>query len=82
MLNDQGKLGLKGVNENNQVYFISVNLLKADDKGIWVYGPETGTAIITVGQGFVEYGQTVKPIFTNQQAPSENTFKNNSLTAE
>lgn len=82
VLNDQGSLGLKGVNEDNQVYFIPVELLKADDKGIWIYGPEPETAIITVGQGFVEYGDTVKPTFTHQQMPAENTSKNISLTAE
>lgn len=82
VLNDQGKLGLKGVNADNQVYFVPVELLKADDKGIWVYGPKAGTAIITVGQGFVEYGDTVKPVFAQEQAPSEKNLNNNSLTAE
>lgn len=82
VLDDNGKLGLKGLNADNQVYFIPVDLLKADDKGVWVYGPETGTSIIVVGQGFVDFGQTVEPVYKNQQDSSENKFKNNTLTAE
>lgn len=82
VLDDQGKLGLKGIDKDNKVYFVPVNLLKADDKGIWVYGPEIGTSIITVGQGFVEIGQKVAPVYTSLEEPSENQFKNNTLTAE
>lgn len=82
VLDDNGKLGLKGIDKDNKVYFIPVDLLKADDKGIWVYGPESGTSIITVGQGFVELGQTVDPVYSNLDEPSENHLKNNTLTAE
>lgn len=81
VMDDTGKLGLKGINDNNQVYFIPVNLLKADDTGIWIYGPADGTSVITVGQGFVEFGQTVKPVYTSQHEPSS-PLENNSLTAE
>lgn len=63
VLSDDGRLGLKGLNSKNQVIFLPIELLKADDKGMWVYGPESGSVIITVGQGFVEYGQTVEPVF-------------------
>src|SRR5690554_7689684 len=34
VMSDVGKLGLKGIDEDNKVYFIPVNLLKADDTGI------------------------------------------------
>lgn len=62
VLSDDGRLGLKGIDANNQVIFLPIDLLKADDKGMWIYGPESGSTIITVGQGFVEYGQTVEPV--------------------
>src|SRR5690554_1734134 len=82
VMSDDGKLELKNIDEDNKVYFIPVNLLKADDTGIWLYGPEDGTSIIVTGQGFVEFGQKVEPVYTNKQEPSENQLKNNSLTAE
>jgi len=82
VMSDDGKLGLKCIDEDNKVYFIPVNLVKADDTGIWLYGPEDGTSIIVTGQGFVEFGQKVEPVYTNKQEPSENQLKNNSLTAE
>lgn len=62
VLSDDGRLGLKGVDSENRVIFLPIEILKADDKGIWVYGPEAGTTVITVGQGFVEYGQQVEPV--------------------
>lgn len=66
VLNDQGKLGLKGIDEKNTVIFIPVDILKADNKGIWVYGNSTNARIITTGQGFVDYGQKVEPVYTAQ----------------
>ncbi|MBU2039410.1 MULTISPECIES: efflux RND transporter periplasmic adaptor subunit [Thalassolituus] len=63
ILDDEGQLGLKGIDEQNRVVFRGVNLLKADNKGIWVYGLGSEANIITVGQGFVEYGQQVEPVY-------------------
>lgn len=62
VLNDQGELGLKGVDAENKVIFLPVQLLGADDKGVWVSGPSADARIITIGQGFVDYGQAVRPI--------------------
>ena len=79
MLSDDGQLGLKGIDERNRVVFRPVNLLKADNRGIWVHGLGAEANIITVGQGFVEYGQEVEPVFrtdserTANQAPDTNT---------
>ncbi|MDK2779378.1 MAG: efflux RND transporter periplasmic adaptor subunit [Pseudomonadota bacterium] len=63
ILNDEGHLGLKGIDADNRVIFHSVRLLSADDKGIWVYGPGDEADIITIGGGFVEYGQQVQPVY-------------------
>lgn len=68
VLSDDGRLGLKGLDSDNQVIFLPIELLKADDKGMWVYGPKDGSVIITVGQGFVEYGQKVEPVFKEASA--------------
>ncbi len=63
ILDDEGQLGLKGIDKQNRVVFRGINLLKADNKGIWVYGLGSEANIITVGQGFVEYGQQVEPVY-------------------
>lgn len=79
MLSDNGQLGLKGIDERNQVVFRPVDLLKADNRGIWVHGLGAEANIITVGQGFVEYGQKVEPVYktdgeqTTGKAPETNT---------
>lgn len=62
VLNSQGQLGLKGIDDNNKVIFLPANLLKADDKGVWLYGLGESATVITAGQGFVEYGQKVQPV--------------------
>jgi multidrug efflux system membrane fusion protein len=73
VLNGQGQLGLKGLDENNQVIFLPANLLKADDKGVWLYGLGQEANIITAGQGFVDYGQKVQPVFDeHNDAPKNN----------
>lgn len=63
ILSPDGRLGLKGLDQDNKVIFLPIELLKADDKGMWVYGPTTGSLVITVGQGFVDYQQQVEPVF-------------------
>lgn len=79
MLNDNGQLGLKGIDEQNRVIFRPVDLLKADNRGIWVHGLGAEAQIITVGQGYVDYGQAVMPVYktadpqTATDAASANT---------
>ena len=67
ILNDEGKLGLKGIDEEHRVTFLPISLLKADKAGIWVYGLGEKADIITIGQGFVEYGELVEPVFVTEQ---------------
>ena len=86
ILNDEGKLGLKGIDQQHKVVFRPINLLKADNKGIWVYGLGESADIITVGQGFVEYGEQVEPVFVSDDSQqtaepaSENNSQSNDLT--
>lgn len=61
-LADDGTVGVKIVNENSQVEFKPIKLLKDTPEYLWVGGlPET-VRIITVGQEFVIPGQTVKAV--------------------
>lgn len=59
IIDPQGVLGLKAVDENNTVIFLAVDILEAEQDGIWVYGPKSDAKIITVGQGFVDIGDKV-----------------------
>lgn len=60
-LDIEGSLGVKTVNADDVVVFFPIRVVKAQIDGIWVTGlPETAD-VITVGQGFVNEGETVLP---------------------
>lgn len=59
VLDASGQTGVKILDEHNKVDFSAVELLEADDQGVWITGPAPGSLLITRGAGFVEYGQTV-----------------------
>ncbi|MEP0520178.1 MAG: efflux RND transporter periplasmic adaptor subunit [Hyphomicrobiales bacterium] len=60
-LDVNGALGVKTVNAEAIVEFFPIKVVKAQIDGIWVTGlPETAD-VITVGQGFVNIGETVAP---------------------
>ena len=58
ILNDDGKLGVRSV-ENNIVIFYEVVILEDSASGLWVSGIPENLDLITQGQGFVEDGQKV-----------------------
>ncbi len=61
-LDDEGVLGVKAVNEQNQVVFYSAKLAQSSSEGIWLRDlPET-LHFIVVGQGFVRKGDIVEPV--------------------
>ena len=72
-LDTQGRMGVKTVNAENNVVFHPVDAIQAKADGVWVAGlPETAR-VITVGQGFVQAGETVKPVSegaADRQAPA------------
>lgn len=58
-LDDQGRIGVKAVADDDTVVFQPIEPVRADVQGIWVSGlPET-LRLITVGQGFVNAGEHV-----------------------
>ncbi len=60
-LETNGTIGVKVLDDNEQVVFYPVEIARSQTNGIWVTGlPETAR-IITVGQGYVLAGQSVKP---------------------
>ncbi|KPV40713.1 RND transporter [Thiohalorhabdus denitrificans] len=59
VLNDDGRLGLRAV-EDGEVVFHEVEIVRADEQGVWVTGPPDELTLITVGGGFVRAGETVR----------------------
>ena len=59
MLGDAGELGIRTVNEDDQVEFKAIEILEDSMEGIWITGLPKNTRIITIGQEYVFQGQTV-----------------------
>ena len=60
-LDTDGTLGVKTVNADNGVEFHEISIVRAQTDGIWVAGLPDETRIISIGQGFVNDGETVDP---------------------
>lgn len=71
ILDDQGHLGIKGITPDNKVIFHGIDILKAENTGIWITGLEEAAQIITVGQGFVDYGEEVTPVYKKAEEQKE-----------
>jgi multidrug efflux system membrane fusion protein len=61
-LDDDGKLGLKVVDENGNARFVPTEIVKTAPNGVWLTGLPSDATIITVGQGFVRDGEPVEAI--------------------
>ena len=59
MLGDAGELGIRSVNEDNQVEFKKIEILEDSMDGIWISGLPRNIRIITIGQEYVFQGQIV-----------------------
>ena len=70
MLGEAGELGIRTVNEDDQVEFKKIDILEDSMEGIWITGLPKNTRIITVGQEYVFQGQTlnVKEISASPEA--------------
>lgn len=58
-LDESGNLGVKTVQAKDIVKFIPIQLVKAEQDGVWLTGLGSEVDIITVGQGFVRDGDSV-----------------------
>ena len=59
MLNDKGMLGIKVIENEDTVKFITIDILEDSEDGIWVTGLPDKIQLIIQGQGFVENNQKV-----------------------
>ena len=64
-LDESGNLGVKALNRD-QVNFIPIKLVKAEQDGVWLTGLGEQVSIITTGQGFVRHGDTVIAVEQNK----------------
>ncbi|WP_225972749.1 efflux RND transporter periplasmic adaptor subunit [Paracoccus jeotgali] len=60
-LDTDGTLGIKTVSDDNRVKFHKIDIVRAQTDGIWVAGLPDEAQIISIGQGFVNDGETVDP---------------------
>jgi multidrug efflux system membrane fusion protein len=58
-LDSDGNIGIKTVDDANQVVFHTIDIVKSETAGLYVTGLPESARVITVGQGFVEAGATV-----------------------
>lgn len=61
-LGDDGGLGVKIIDENDEVVFTPIDLVSSTLEGAWVTGIPDNSKVITLGQGFVKPGQKVEPV--------------------
>jgi len=61
-LDDEGNLGIKTVNELDQVEFHRADIAMSSSEGVWIAGLPHTASIITVGQGFVNAGALVDSV--------------------
>jgi multidrug efflux system membrane fusion protein len=64
VLDDDGEIGVRVVNDEDKVEFYSVEVISEGIDGIWVAGLPRMTTVITVGQEEVFEGQLVKTDIT------------------
>ena len=58
-LDEKGTLGIKAVNESDEVTFHAIKVIRTESKGAWVTGIPDDANLITLGQGFVNPGEKV-----------------------
>ncbi len=62
-LNDDGKLGVRIIDDNSQALFTTVFIVRDSAKGIWVTGLPAVSDVIIIGQEYVIDGVDVLPTF-------------------
>ncbi|MSO98869.1 MAG: efflux RND transporter periplasmic adaptor subunit [Rhodospirillaceae bacterium] len=61
-LSDEGKIGVKSVDDEDRVKFWPVEILDDGPEGTWVSGLPDQLSLIVVGQEYVAVGQKVSPV--------------------
>ncbi|MEA1937687.1 MAG: efflux RND transporter periplasmic adaptor subunit [Pseudomonadota bacterium] len=59
ILSDTGEIGVKILDADNIVHFVSVEIIGEDADGIWLSGLPDHVRLVTVGHGYVSQGRKV-----------------------
>ncbi|MCF8483161.1 MAG: efflux RND transporter periplasmic adaptor subunit [Rhodospirillum sp.] len=65
-LDDDGRVGVKYVDDDDRVAFTPVRIAGDGAEGFWVADLPDKLSIITIGQAFVSVGQKVKPVHATE----------------
>jgi len=76
-LDEEGKVGVRIVGDNNKVEFHLVQVVRETAEGVWVLGLPEKIKLIVVGQELVAEGDTVVPIEENTVEPVTPVSKGN-----
>ena len=63
LLSDEGDLGVRVVDDNDEVVFLPIKIIEDTNDGIWVTGIPNLSKLIVLGQGFVKNGEKVQTTF-------------------
>jgi len=63
LLSDEGDLGVRVVDNNDEVLFLPIKIIEDTNDGIWVTGIPNLSKLIVLGQGFVKNGEKVQTTF-------------------
>ncbi len=61
-LDDDGRIGVRGIEEGDRVRFFPVQIIGDDADGVWLIGLPAVVDIIVVGQEYVRHGDRVKTV--------------------
>ncbi|WOX06642.1 efflux RND transporter periplasmic adaptor subunit [Microbulbifer pacificus] len=64
-LDDEGRLGVRTLDEEQRVHFARVQLISDENEGVWITGLPSRATLITVGQEYVTEGERVEAVFEN-----------------
>lgn len=71
-LDDEGNIGVRTINDENEVEFYLVNIVRQDQDGLWISGLPEVTTLITVGQELVVAGEVVVPTYESLETAQPN----------
>ncbi|MBC8240155.1 MAG: efflux RND transporter periplasmic adaptor subunit [Alphaproteobacteria bacterium] len=61
-LSGEGQLGVKIINDDDQVVFVPITVIAEARDGVWISGLPLNARLITIGQEFVRAGQLVDAV--------------------
>lgn len=68
-LNDEGRIGVRVIDEENRARFHAVSLIGEDADGVWIAGIDGAQRVIVRGQEYVKDGEIVDASAENGGAP-------------